>query len=136
MSNTSLAQRNSEVKPVTLATVPVSTAMRGGFLAGLFNWYRLAKTILIYRSDSWLSVSAHSRRVCRPPYTEDPIWFVAPLRIGIGLVLCLRVRSVVTNWAGFAKWPIRFAFLSWVSVVFAGIGATLLSMPPPFSQQI
>lgn len=132
MLDSSLSQTSSDSQPVARATTPDATAMWGGFFAGLFNWYVLAKTIMIYRAESWLSVRVYSRCGWRCPYTEDQIWFVAPLWIGIGLILWIRVRSVAPTWAGFAKWPIRFAFLGWVSVVLAGIGATLLSMTPPF----
>lgn len=132
MLNSSLPRTSSDSQPVARATTPDATAMWGGFFASLFNWYVLAKTIKIYQSESWLSVRVDSFCGTRTPFTQDQIWFVAPLWIGIGLILWMRVRSVAPTWNSFAKWPIRFAFLGWVSVVLAGIGATLLSMTPRF----
>lgn len=136
MLDSLLPQTSSESQPTALAHTPDATAMWGGLFAGLFNWYILAKTIMIYRSESWLSVRVYSFCGTHTPYTEDQIWFVAPLWIGIGVILWLRVRSVAPTWTGFAKWPIRFAILGWVSVVLAGIGATLLSMTPRFSHRM
>ncbi len=129
------AQSISEVKPVALATSPDATAMWGGFLAGLFNWYVLAKTIMIYRSELWLSVAGSWCGTCAA-YGDEQVYLVVPMWIGIGFVLWLRVRTVAPPWASFAKWPIRFAFLGWVSVVLAAIGATVLSLTPQFSHRI
>ena len=135
MLDPSLAQTNSESNPVALATTPDATAMWGGFFAGLFNWYVLAKTIMIYRSDLWLAVTGSMCGTCAA-YGDEQVFFVAPVLIGVGFVLWLRVRTVAPSWASFAKWPIRLAFLGWVSVVLAAIGATVLSLTPPFLHRV
>lgn len=135
MPGSSKAQTNPDSNLVALPTSPDATASWGGFLAGLFNWYILAKTILIYRSELRLSVTGSSFCGTCSALAENEVFVVAPMWIGLGLVLSLRVRSVAPAWAGFAKWPIRLAFLGWVSVVLSAIGVTLLSYTPLFSRR-
>lgn len=131
MLDSSLSQTSSDSPPVARATTSDATAMWGGFFAGLFNWYILAKTIMIYRSELWLSVAGSSCGTCAA-YGDQQVYLVAPMWIGVGFILWLRVRTVAPPWVSFAKWPIRFALLGWISVVLAAFGATFLSRTPPF----
>lgn len=136
MFDSHLPGMNPEVEPLLPADPRWSPAGWRGFLAGLFNWYILAKTILIYRSELWLSVTGSSFCGTCAAYADDQVYFVAAMWIGVGIVLWMRVRTVAPSWAGFAKWPIRLAFLGWVSVVLAAIGATVLSFTPPFAHRM
>ncbi|TXT21997.1 MAG: hypothetical protein FD138_3847 [Planctomycetota bacterium] len=137
MLDASLPQANSESNLVTPAITPDAVASWGGFFAGLFNWYILARGIFIVRFGLRSSVQS-SWSLCgwRAPFTEDQIYFVTPMWIVVGFVLWLRVRKVAPAWSGFAKLPIRFAFLGWVSVVLASIGTILLSLTPPFLHKV
>lgn len=137
MLDTPPPQTNFEINSVSPASTSAVSASWGGFFAGLFNWYILARTVFIFRSELRPSVqSPWSRCGFREPFTEDQIYFVTPMWIIAGFVLWLRVRTVAPAWSGFAKWPIRLTFLGWISVVIASIGTILLSLTPPFLHKV
>lgn len=93
-----------------------STVLWGGFLAGLFNWYLLAKTVLIYQSELMLSVRGSRCGTCWQ-YANHQIYVMVPFYLILGGMLCKAVSVAAPFWINWTKWPLRLATLGWLSVI-------------------